>query len=196
MALLYDGFSQARQRRYVQYTDQHGRKWGANIEIATGDPTGHWDSPSAPIVPDSQYLKRGTDPARPYDLLIDYDRIIADKREALKEWDANADIQRMHKPDITPLMLEKLLGPRPPAVEPWIAARQGDKWTLGLTDRVNLKVAAFLDLEKKDKADDYDFTAEENYLDVEEDADREALGGKRIPVSQRKKPIKPAEEAA
>lgn len=197
MALIHDGFSQAKQRRYVILTDEHGRRWGQNIENSTGERVGAWDAPLAPLVPPGQYVKPIRDPENPMlftgKVKIDYDRIIADGREAIAEWERQAMRFRRQQPDLTQASLEDLIGPIPPPVEPWIAAKQGDKWVLGLSDRVNLKVAAFMDLNKKKQDEEYDFTSEENYLDVEEAADPKAIGGKRVKV---KKTTEPAEEAA
>lgn len=192
---MHDGFSQAKQRREIFFRDQHGRKVGAVIELATGDPTGPLKFPKAPIVPPAHCVKIVKDPERPFTLEIDYDRIIREGREAIDEYETSRSRFLRAQPNANELDIEKMVGKRPPAVEPWIAAKQGDKWTLGLTDRVNVKVAQYLDLEKNRDEEEYDFTAEENYLDLEESADKEALGGKRVPVRQRTK-TKPVESEA
>lgn len=195
MALLHDGKSQASSRRYVHFKDQHGRKWGANIELKSGAPTGHWTPPSAPITAPAHCLKITGDFENPFRVTIDYDRIIREGREALDEWEKARAKLEATQPNVTERKVEFEIGRRPPAVEPWIAAKQGDQWTLGLTTRVNQKVAAFLDLEKRKKEPEYDFTAEDNYLDIEEDEDRDGLGGKRVPVRRGKKSTESQEAA-
>lgn len=196
MAILFDGKSQADNRRYVRFKDQHGRKHGVNVELKTNSPTGHWNFHPAPIQPPAHCLVISNDPDDPYKVFIDYDRIIRECREALDEYNVAKGKRLRAHPNISAIDLEREIGKEPPAVEPWIAAKQGDLWTLGLTDRVNLKVAAFLDLQKRKSEDDYDFTAEENYLDLEEQLDPKATGGTRVPVSRNKKKPEPLEPAA
>jgi hypothetical protein len=199
VAILHDGFSQASQRRYVKFTDQHGRKFGANIEIKTGDPCGNWDYPNAPLKPPHHCIKVDkTDETNPFKVRIDYDTIVKEAREAKEEYEnAKGKFLRSY-PNASPMDVEKEVGKEPFPVEPWIAAKQGDAWTLGFSSRVNVKVAGFIEAFRERKASRYeeeDFTSEDNYADIEEDADKDAIGGKRIPVGQRKKPIKDAEAA-
>lgn len=194
MAQLNDQFSQAKQRKFVFFRDQHGRKVGAQIELGTGDPSGPLSWPTAPITPPAHCVRILKGPDDHLKLEIDYDRIIREGREAIDEYETSRGRFLRTAPTANEIDVEKFVGKRPAAVEPWIAAKQGDPWVLGLSNRVNTKVAAFLDLNKKKPEDEYDFTAEENYLDEEETADPDALGGKRIPVSQRKKSTKAVEE--
>ncbi len=127
-------------------------------------------------------------------MFIDYDRIIREARDAAEEYERAREKLLFDKPDMKEIAIEHEIGKRPHPVEPWIAASQGDKWTLGLTTRVNVKVAGILEefrqTRKRAVWEEYDFAAEDNYATVEEAADPDAVGGKRVPVGQRKKPIK------
>jgi hypothetical protein len=197
VASLTEAKSQASSRRYVRFTDQHGRKHGVNVELRTGAPTGHWNFATAPITPPAHCLKISQDPDDPFKVFIDYDRIIKEGREALDEYERAREKLLFDKPDMKEIAIEHEIGRRPSPIEPWIAAKQGCQWTLGLSSRVNVKIFGILEAyaqSRKRGFTDYDFTAEDNYLDLEEDADPKATGGQRTPV--RRKNTKPAEEAA
>lgn len=189
--------SQASQRRYIRYTDQHGRKLGANIELSTGDPVGGWDYPKAPVNPPAHCISISRDPDNPFKVTIDYDRIIREHHEANDEYNAARSSLLRDHPQTPEREIVKLIGRRPMPVEPWIAAKQGDPWTLGLSSRVNIRVAGILEewqVSRRTTIPEYDFTSEENYLDLEEAVDPKATGGQKVPV--KRKTTKPAEEAA
>lgn len=134
-------------RRYQLYWDQHGRKYGANIENKTGDPTGGIDRIgwSAPLLCEQKYLEVQHDPdtglAIPGRLHINYEawiRDVARQREDYLErlgFFAQAIYgekagEAIKKP--TP-ELRRLLKIEPQAVEPIYAAMKGEPWVLGLT---------------------------------------------------------------
>jgi hypothetical protein len=199
MAQLTDEKSQAKQRRFVRFTDQHGRKLGVNIELMTGAPTGHWTYPDAPVSPPAHCLKISQDPDDPFKVFIDYDRIIREAREAMEEYERAREKVLFDKPDMKEIAIEHEIGKRPHPVEPWIAAKQGDKWTLGLTNRVNVKVAGILEqyrqLRRRAVWEEVDFASEDNYAAIEEAVDPKATGGQRVPVKRKNnKPIQ--DEAA
>lgn len=153
LTVIGSNFSQQHQRRYLRAIDQHGRRWGVNIEIRTGAPVGNWDfyfvPPHSMLVPSAQYLRR--DDARPNRVWIDYDAIIRDMRQAQKEWDTESQrLMRKRHPqgDIRSLPLDdyvtQQLGHRPGPVEIWVACKQGNRYALGLTAVVDERVAKYL----------------------------------------------------
>lgn len=137
--------SQADQRRPVRARDQHGRHYFFSIEKASGYPTGIVERLfSAPVMAPQGYLRfneQSTFTAdRPDRVFIDYDTWISDQLAACKEWDDNKVRygRSIHgtafkASDPTTPELIALLGPRPAAVEPIIACRQGSRWALGLS---------------------------------------------------------------
>lgn len=129
------------KRRYMKLVDQHGREWGANIELKTGDPTGTIDPKfKAPIYPPARYLK--VDSRREYGrVTIDYTGWAGMLRRAWTHW--NTQLQKKARQMYDAAAAEKLENP-PPAllaevgispepIEPVLAAEHGDPWVLGLT---------------------------------------------------------------
>lgn len=216
-------WSQANQRRGQRFTDQHGRQYFAPIEIKTGEPCGLLGALySAPLAVPLLYLKRSKDANRPYDLVIDYAQWLVDIRAELSDWEkrARAAAVRRYGEEFDPTkpmpadILE--LFPRPPIhVEPVIAARQGNRWVLGLTqtpdprltsyfapelidpdylqkqepdfrdmpDALAFDVAHIID-DTDDAADaDGGTVAGDDALDLEDELDPAATGGKRVPVA-------------
>lgn len=134
-------------RRYQAFYDQHGRKWGANIEIKTGDPTANidrlgWD---APLVPAQKYLEVAKDTdgmTIPGRLVINYDGWIrdvdqqqADHLERLGFFaqalygEKAGDVLTKPTPE-----LRRLLKSEPAPIEPIYAAMRGDPWILGMEE--------------------------------------------------------------
>lgn len=132
-------WSQASQRRLGRWTDEHGRPWFAMIEIKSGDPcerlrTEGW---KAPLMPDPRYVK--VHPNKPGMVEIKYDQWIGELRAATKAWVKKANLigSELYKDQFDPeaplsqAVLFKA-GPRPKPVEPVLAAKQGNRWVLGL----------------------------------------------------------------
>lgn len=135
--------SQADQRRPQHMKDQHGRPWFANVEKASGFPTGlvqpQFRVPDKRLIPPSKYLVFSTE--NPGQVQIDYPQWEADVKAQLAEWDANRlrmGLARygdaFNARGETPIELMTLLGPRPMAVDPIVAMRQGNPWALGFSD--------------------------------------------------------------
>jgi hypothetical protein len=179
-------FSQAKQRRNQMFRDQHGRKYFASIEIKTGDPCGVIEHQfDAPLRVPAMYLEKSRDPERPYDLHINYTRWKSDIRAAREEWERDGrDKSRKaygtafdpSKP-FTPEILEQI-GPAPQAVEPVIAAEQGNSWVLGLTTKIDPRLYDFFadEIEKTKPIAEPDFRdldAEE--MDEEQETPKEKL---------------------
>ncbi len=133
--------SQRDFRRSQNMTDQHGREWFATIELKTGHPCGLIQPKfTAPLDVPQQYLTINLE--KPYELIIAYDPWIASLRAA---WTARAahlrsvglavhgDKYNPEKPSREQL---EIVGPPPQPVEPVIAAKQGNKYVLGLTEKM------------------------------------------------------------
>ena len=186
-----------------------GRPWFANIDKKSGFPVGQispkgW---SAPWLPDQGAFRFSEeDPTR---FRIDYEYLLRERIEAHAEyqtqkeqsavsrgWDPNSEEKQA--------VLESLIGKPPLPVEPVAAAMQGNSWILGLTDKVDPRVEKFIRKETRrekmlkglpDFSDSVtaieteaieaepeptSFDDIDALLDLEEEADPEATGGKRV----------------
>ena len=134
---------QQEERTYQRYLDQHGREWGAVIELAktSNEPVGPIDPQfKAPWLPDQKYLK--TNSKKHHGRLhIDYERMAADRRQALDAFDKTmfeaatlmyGDQAAAHVENPTPALL-LAVGQPPQPVGPVLLAQRGDPWILGLT---------------------------------------------------------------
>lgn len=179
------GFSQANQRRKQRLTDQHGRKYFAVIEIRSGDPVGPIEPMfQAPLVTPAMYLRKHPDAEKPNDVVIDYARWIQDLETAHADrLKRGRELARKHlgsaydPAEPFPVEIEDLLGPAPQPVEPVYAAMQGNRWVLGYSRRVDLKLAGFFEVEQLNarrgvNLDKYDFR--DNDSDTARYADPEA----------------------
>jgi hypothetical protein len=143
--------TQPERRQNATLIDQHGRKWAVTIErdtmhpCSTPRPKG-WEAPKLAgqkaLIPPEQYLSYPPDD--PFTMKIDYDQIIADRQDALREWEdrlrtnatmlygsgAVAAIQR-NDPELV-----RFTGAKPEPAEPWMACRQGNKFALGLSKKM------------------------------------------------------------
>lgn len=153
--------SQADHRRYQKWLDQHDREWGGNIELKTGDPTGLIEPLfSAPWLPPQKYMR--IVPGRPYDILIDYERMESDyraqnaqyRKEALEEgmrqqgerYDPEAPVSRG---------VRGVIGLPPTPVEVVVAARQGNPWIIGRDPRPDVRLARYFIVEAAPDEEDY-----------------------------------------
>lgn len=166
MSQLKGGKSNADRRRTVTLTDQHGRKWYCNEDIRTGaavgpyEPKG-WAAPwYLPQGGEYPYYHRPED--EPFRLELDYDACLAQLRQAHADWekrirDVGIELHGQafdeHKPTLAVL---QRVGPKPTAIEPIVAMKQGNKYALGLTDVVDMRLAAFLPA--KPRGEDLDFS--------------------------------------
>lgn len=176
-------FSQAKQRRGQMFRDQHGRRYYASIELRTGDPCGLIEPQfSAPLAVPQMYLERSSDPERPYDIQVSYTRWKADIRAARSEWEREGRqlARKMHGDRFDPRAdfprdVLDIIGEPPQHVEPVIAAEQGNSWVLGLTDRVDLRLAAFFTPKELDPsaANEPDFRdVADDFEAIEQETDR------------------------
>lgn len=128
---------QALQRKYKRFKDTHGRQWGAVTEISTGDPCGPLEPQfSAPWMLPQQYLRYD---AENHVLVPDYDACIRDRQKAMKAYiekgkkygfEKYGALFDPNKPFTEEVLL--YLGPKPLPMEPAVAAKQGNRWILGL----------------------------------------------------------------
>lgn len=194
------------RRNWIGY-DQHGRKWQGSAEKSTGYPVGliqpmGWRAPWKPPQGPNYFVFSREEPSR---FRINYEGMLEERLKDQKEHEderQRAAVVRGWAPDDPEKQdaLDKIVGRRDAMQRPEIivACIQGDKWILGLTDKVNEKVAKFLP-KKVDRKTALlskfpDFTVQdeeelEERLDLEEQFDADAVGGKKQPVSRKPKKI-------
>ena len=135
--------SQQDYRRAAVLRDQHGRKWGTQIESETMEPCVamtpvDWSAPMAALVPPQKYLRtNGTE----FGVIeIDYDRWIIDLSDAEREYrDHLLQTARQHFGAAAMRAIEErdpklkqLAGPPPSATSYVKAMKAGNKWALGI----------------------------------------------------------------
>lgn len=199
--------SQANKRTYTELTDQFGRKWGTLLDMTAKPAPG----PVGPIAPlgwndplktPPKYLKHGKDGM--LSLYIEVDKWIADIENANEAWnqlvidtaiemspaDGGASLIGQGGADMAPALLRRV-GRAPEAIEPVRALKAGNKFVLGLTDKMPAWAEPFFRKEvKKAEAESYEFPDaedEDKYGDLEEEVDPEAIGGKRVNPKKAKK---------
>lgn len=136
--------SQRGRRRYHTFRDQHGRKWGATIEIETGDPCGvikpvGWAPPHPLLRPAQKYIHPV--PEELGLLHIDYAQWIEDLRLAREHWEERklSFAQSMYGEKTAeaiaspPPELLRLLGAPPCSTDVPRCCQAGNKWALGLS---------------------------------------------------------------
>lgn len=131
------------KRRPQKMRDNHNRQWFATIEKESGFPTGYikplFQVPHPSLVPPQKYLDIPAD--NPGALVINYDRWVGDLRQSHQEWEERRlrEGRTLHGTSFNPKApptreLLETMGPKPMAVEPVLAMKQGNKWALGLSD--------------------------------------------------------------
>lgn len=136
----------------------HGREYFGTIEIKTGHTVGLIEKKfQAPLMPPDKYLERIE--GFPYNFFINYDRWIADEQGARAEWerDGRTRSRQMHGDAYDPAApftsdVLDIIGPPPNAVEPLYAAKQGNPWILGTTNRVDIRLVKFFEPEQLPEA--------------------------------------------
>lgn len=145
-------WSQAKQRTNLTVYDQYGREYFGVIEIKTGDKVGIWETRfQAPLTPEDKYLERV--PGRPYSLYWNIRRHINDIRAERRDWERRGHqaARKLHGQAYNPATalsssdVLDIIGPPPQAVEPLLAALQGDLWVLGRSKKVNQKLVPFIE---------------------------------------------------
>jgi len=151
-------------RRSMNAVDQYGRKWGLNIELATGDPCGGITTAgwSDPLRTPEKYLSVPRESGQPLwgRLKVDFERWVDDQQQAEREWKvrlweigqqknpANFDAATAEQNEY----LVSLAGPKPwPSSAALLEAAAGDPALLGLAPmtrhaREILNIVAFEDI--------------------------------------------------
>lgn len=192
---------QTATRRPGTLTDQHGRKWSASIDNKTGYPVGviqprGWRAPWMPPMASFKFEDRDD----PRTFRIDYEGMLDSRSQSHQDYTTQlqqAAIARGWDPTDPEKrsVLEKLVGPPPEPIEVIVAAMQGNSYILGLTDKVDPRVAPFVP-RKQTRAqkvlanlpDFRDVPDEEldDLLDLEEAHDPDAIGGKKQKVGRKR----------
>lgn len=178
--------SQSDRRRNHRAFDRHGRQWETTIDFIANDACAPINPCfTSPLDIPSKYVK--LDPKSISSLLIDYDRWIQDLEDGYKDWDQRlyddaimlfgAQGPRAYKERVPELT--RHTGPAPLPVDLVKGARAGNKYMLGLTDKMPSWVEAVMPkvvevVQEFPDVDDLD-----KYGDEEEEADPEATGGKK-----------------
>lgn len=187
--------SQPERRSYNVFVDQHGREWGTPIDTKSGHSCGPWEPRfTAPWLPEFKYIKHVPKSFR--NIYIDYAKNITDLKEAHDAFDelrlktamnqyGNAFTERLgqsHEED--PPELQKLTGKPPFPLAYPEAAKEGNKWVLGFSNVIPKWAYALLAVsqEPERKYLDADDEEVEKAVDLDEQFDPEATGGKREPV--------------
>jgi hypothetical protein len=186
-----NNWSQQHQRRYQLFTDDHGREWGGNLEVKTGDVVGLLEPQfTAPLIPDQKYLERVD--RRPYDLHINYKRWKADIRNGRRDWEREGRqlMRKMRGKAYNPSEefgedVLDVIGEPPQALEPIIAAEQENSWILGKTKRPDKRLVKFFEPEQLDE-DYVKKEIEPDYSDLDEEHDPAAAGRHRQRVKSNK----------
>lgn len=199
---------QAKRRRNWRARDEFGRLWESSVDIisqgtcAPINPKG-WNDP---LGTPQKYLVKAlvTDPDTGQlgiRIIPALEMWAAELEKAHAEYD-----QRLYNDAVmlfgeagpaayekrTPALLN-YTGPGPQAFEPVLAALTGDEWALGLSEEDPHNLRRFFPkketarekflrtLQERDELDER--------LDLEEDADPAAVGGKKLPVGKGRKPV-------
>jgi hypothetical protein len=161
------GQSQASFRYPQTYRDNHGRRWRASVEIRSGYPTGRiaclHKTPGGnppPWLPPQGFPFMDVDPTRRDRLFINYEAIIDDRIRAHEEL-YNRAIEEAgarglpipEKGQPWDRRLVAILGTldQLAAIQPAIAAMQGNSWILGLTDKVDTRLLPFVRKSREEK---------------------------------------------
>lgn len=200
---IVGGHAQRDRRTHWVALDQHGRQWETILDVTAKPkpgPTQPWNPYGwdAPLVPDQKYLRWNA--VEMGKLVIDYVSWKKDRRAADEEWltelhikatemspsDGGASLLGNSRTglyeDASPALL-RAAGKRRLPVEPVIAAEQGNSWVLGKSNRVDLRLVGFFPIATETEADYSDEPQfQDEYQDLEDQVDPQALGGKTVKV--------------
>jgi len=128
-------------RVYRLALDQHGRRWGAEIDKRTDQPCSPiTPSFQAPWIPDAKYVTWTYDDASgAFRVVINYAEDKGDRKAAITEWQktllqTGAQLEgQSFDPSRPSIQVMMRVGPKPPPPEVVIAAEKGDPWVLGFS---------------------------------------------------------------
>jgi hypothetical protein len=185
---------QAQRRKPIVLKDQFGRKWDSTLDtISNGtcapiNPKGWVDPLNTP----SKYVRLAKDEDGNLSLDVQLEQWAAQLEQDHKEYDQRlyndammlfgAEGPKAYE-DRSPALMNYTGGP-PQAIEPVWAAIDRNSYALGLTTVVDERVAKYFPKKERVRPSFRDL---DPALDVEEQHDPEALGGKRVPVGPSKK---------
>jgi hypothetical protein len=144
-----DRHPQVLDRRIRVYTDQHGRKWVAQVSKRTDHPVEPlrprgWSVPVKGGLPPQRYLKVSLDPENANALTVDYGPLSDAYRASYEEWRLERDrqgramLKSAYNPDAPANEVLDVVGPEPFPWQYWEACRnpelEGHEWALGLSD--------------------------------------------------------------
>lgn len=138
--------------RPAKMTDHHGRRFAATLDKSNMTPVGQGPRPDgwrAPWMPGQEWFRYHEDEENPLRFRIDYQGMLAERVRAHEqyraEWEAFAVSNGWDPADesVAGRIIAKV-GKKPLPVELIVAAMQGNKYILGLTDVVDSRVVPFL----------------------------------------------------
>lgn len=186
MASATNPAKQRENRRYQQYWDQHGRRWGCVLDLGCKDgasPVGPFEYVEAnqsdteyrfrpPWLPEQKYLKLGTG-VNWNRVEIDYPTMLRDARSAHQSYrnecmKAAEDLNEPYEPGEKPsAKIRRIVGQAPKPVEPIAAAMQGNPWILGKSSVPHPRLVEILAppaaIEDEDWLDGMEFGPEEEF---------------------------------
>lgn len=200
MSSFTSGYDQPSTRMPGTLKDQHGRLWSATIDKKSGYPVGVIQPKGwrAPWLPNQGFFKfENPDDNRSF--RIAYDQILDQRLKAHEDWASQfrqAALVRGWNPDDQTKQsnITELVGTKPLPIEPVVACMQGNKWMLGLTDKVDPRLEPFV-VKRTDRVSrvvaemdfsDADDAFEDTLADLEDEIDPDAIGGKKVNPRKRK----------
>lgn len=144
------------ERRYMEFRDQHNRRYSTWIENLTGHPCSPYIPLfSAPVMPPAAAME--IDPNAPRRVRINYRKWLSDAQAtwreraksvvklAQKHGHSTASVLENPTPDIL-----ARIGQPPTALQLIVACAQGNRWALGLDPRSDVRLVKFLPIEAQD----------------------------------------------
>lgn len=198
---------QAERRIDLILPDQHGREFHVVYDTHAKGVIRSYARFNAPWMPEEKHLKYVSSRGQgsfPDKIEIDYDTALAENHreqdryfeEFLRIGGKIGGVDAMtaytHAKngewEKVPKVLFHEIGSIPQPDEYIKAAMAGNKWALGLTNKIPewaLPLVALDELRKADKLKGLTASDLDKYADVEEDADPDATGGKRVKVGKK-----------
>jgi hypothetical protein len=187
-------FSQASTRRPIVLYDQHQREWTAQVGVKTGMPTGKIvPNFRAPWYPDQQYFR--VNPENTAELFIDYKAMLLRRNARMKayhqgasEWARDKKIPTPEKLGEYSEQIRRGYGGPPKPLEPVVAAIQGNRYILGLTDKVDKRLERFVTKPRNEEV-----LAEYDFSEGGEDdgAKPETSRARAVPAARRRRDVEP-----
>lgn len=204
--------------RPAKMWDHHGRRYGAVLDKSNGIPIGRGPRPDgwrAPWMPGQEWFRYHEDETNPMKFRIDYESMLESSMAAHEAYDrqwTDYAVGNGWDPKDEAMIgrIVAKIGPRPLPFELIVAAMQGNKYILGLTEKVDKRVEPFLRMRPKytrtakkqeilsgldftDHDDDEDL---EERMDLQEQHDPEDTPRGRVPVKSKRQKKAPEPDLA